>query len=118
MIKAAKNARRNIGNPTFDRAQKYAESRGFSVVFFDESSEELYALGIADAASGKEAYTYSDAIKAIFIEKRLEEDVKLRRLLHELGHIELGHLFSDVDSAYEKEFEAELFARFIYECLS
>ena len=115
IIKQAKKFIRKTGTePTFEKSKKFIEKKGYCVILFDKNCDEIKAYGLQDVASKKEAFTYCDNVRIVFIKKSLDEHTKLTHLLHEIGHILLGHLENDVLQPETKELEAEAFSYYAF----
>ncbi len=92
---------------------KFLERHGYSVVFFhtEEGDELLRMYGIPPDKA--KAFTVCGTVKIVFIDDTMHTNDKLYSLLHECGHILLGHL--DIDKAHtldnrRNENDAEVFA--------
>lgn len=110
IIKTAKKFRKKTGGTlTFEKARDYIKAKGYTVILFDDKTDEIYSYGLIEILADKEAYTYLQNVKLIFIRITLDAETKLKRLLHEIGHIELGHLYNEVLTVEAKEYEAETF---------
>lgn len=68
------------------------ESHGYNVVFFHtpEGDKLLEAYGLSTCRES--AFTYCGKTKIVFVDNALHSDDKICVLLHELGHILLGHI--------------------------
>ncbi len=69
---------------------------GFRIFFFNTPSgdAELLRYGMVEKSKNTNAFTYTGTAKIIFINNAVSSEDKLYLLLHETGHIVLGH-FSD-----------------------
>lgn len=69
-------------------------TKGFDVIFYNtpEGDKALKAYGLYEYSQTVDAFTYCNKTKIVFIKENLSESDRLRTLLHEVGHIELGHL--------------------------
>ncbi len=115
IIKQAKKFIRKTGTePTFEKSKKFIEKKGYCVILFDKNCDEIKAYALQDIASRKEAFTYYDNVRIVFIKKSLDEHTKLTHLLHEIGHILLGHLENEVLQPETKELEAEAFSYYAF----
>lgn len=83
---------------SFENVEKVLNERGYSVVFFNTRSGDVeidrYDLG--SEKSTLMAFTYLQTARIVFIDGTLSAEDKLYLALHELGHIILGHLDSDI----------------------
>ena len=86
---------------------------GFDTVFFNTpKGDDLLALYKIDPGESS-GFAYRGAVSIIFVDDKLSESDKLCVLLHELGHIKLGHLESSVARHRDNkilELEADAFA--------
>lgn len=92
---------------------KYLETIGYSVVFFNtEVGDEL--LNAYDLhPENTKAFTYCGATKIVFVDSNLHTNDKVYSLLHECGHILLGHIGQNSIDLLNKrsiENEAEAFS--------
>lgn len=101
-------------NLTYVNAEKAANDLGYSIVFFNtplgDMEIERYKL---EHKKSLKAFTYSNAAKIIFIDGTLHSDDRLYLLLHEIGHIALGHIGDGKLMTRNQiliEFEADNFA--------
>lgn len=93
---------------------KYAEGIGYRVYFFNGSdARDVFSFyGLPSAALQSQAFTISEPERVVFIDGR--ESIYNQRLLllHELGHILLGHIgYGDIDlrDKHLLEIEADTF---------
>lgn len=79
---------------TFVNVENILQSLGYSVVLFNTYSGdmELERYELADKKGKLKAFTYSQTAHIVFLDANLHADDKLYLLLHELGHIVLGHV--------------------------
>jgi len=101
------------GKVTYERAADYIVSKGYSIILYDETTDELYRFALEELAEQRHAFTYCENVKIIFIRRSIIEYEKLMLLLHEIGHIECNHLYDDVKTPSRKEYEANLFYNFV-----
>ena len=114
IAKIAKKFQRKAGGmPTFETAEKYINKQGYSIIIFDADNEEIKLHNLTEIAKNKDSFVYETELKLIFIRQALDENKKLRLLLHEIGHILLEHLNNKVLTAEEKEREAETFVQYL-----
>lgn len=113
---ARRFVRKLKGDVSFKAVKKYIEGKGYTVQFIGttQGDEFLRRFGISEEFScGKTAFTVSSAAKIIFIDKEKSKSEKLLALLHEVGHIVLGHMDSDTNLSGDTihlESEAQMFA--------
>lgn len=117
VIRAAKKYKKAVQNEiTLETAYNYAERMNYRVVFYSSTKDErLVRHKLAEIAEGTTAFTYNELAHIIFINNNISYSEKLHALLHEIGHIALGHM----GTLYLKnndEIEAEAEA-FVYEVL-
>ena len=112
VIKQAKKAMDGIGIPSIER---YLKSMGYTVLYIGtpEADEEILRYNLQKYARDKQAFAFCGAAKFIFVKGKLHPSTKQLLLLHELGHILLGHIGKG-QSMYietnEIEAEADAFA--------
>ena len=86
---------------------------GYDTVFFNtQKGDDLLALYNIDPGAAS-SFTYRDTVGIVFVDNKLSESDKLCVMLHELGHIKLGHLDADVAKHRDDkilELEADTFA--------
>ena len=111
-IKFAKNF---IGEFTFTELKSYVEKHiHYKVLFFDTdlAKKELFRLNMKIPKTEKGLAVNGGTSKMVFLKSNMSEDEKIQCLLHEIGHIILGHL--DIPSRElnrgKSEQDAELFA--------
>lgn len=101
------------GEITLVNAVKYAERIGYDVIFFNSlDNEYLITYDLLEAAQKTPSFTYVNLAHVIFVDDRLSHSKKLHRLLHEIGHILLGHIGNGnihLLNTDETESEAEAF---------
>ena len=105
------------GQINFETLTKYMESRGFAVVLFDDTNKLIKRYSLEETAKAKSAFTYVDKTSSlIFIRESLHANDKLLQLLHEIGHITLGHMkgnYLRVTDIAETEYQANHFAHLV-----
>lgn len=116
--KAAKTLVRAVkGEVTFEALERYIEGFGYSVIIFTDTHKLLNRYVLEETAKTKSAFTYVDKhTKLIFIRETLHASDKLLLLLHEIGHVVLGHMEGEhlrVTDKYETEYEADHFAHLV-----
>ena len=100
---------------TFESAAKYLNERGIEIIFANtpNGDKRIYALNIADVVKGKKSITvYKKNVKCVVINNNLSSEDKLFMILHEIGHILLGHIDTDYYNAVNNvkiDNEAEAF---------
>ncbi len=115
IITAAKRIKRKLrGNISFEKAEQYIQSKGYSVICCNDSTDEVKRFGLVETLQEHPAITYQGDVYMIFINRHYTYERKLRLLLHEIAHIELGHFDNKALSSEEKEQEAN---SFVYELL-
>lgn len=79
---------------TFVNVENILQSLGYSVVLFNTypGDMELERYELEDKKGKLKAFTYSKTAHIIFVDANLHADDRLYLLLHELGHIVLGHV--------------------------
>ena len=117
--KARRFLRKIGGKAEFEAVSEYLQKIGYEVYFIGTSRADtiLATLGIGgDAIATKKAFTVCVGAKIIFIDKSLSENDKLLALLHEAGHIVLGHLDPTrqvIRNEGDIEAEAQTFANLV-----
>lgn len=108
--KAVRQVRRHIKALTSDSLTRYFAFLGFTVVEFEDESDEIVrSCGLADYAKGKNAFLHSTPMaNIVFIRVGLSDNEAVFLLLHEAGHILLGHKIGGVSQ--DDEIEASRFA--------
>lgn len=82
------------GEINFVSAENYLASIGFKVLFFNTpiGNKEIDRYDLQEKASTLTAFTYCSTAHIIFINNNMSTEDKLYLLLHEVGHILLGHV--------------------------
>ncbi len=115
--KAARKVRKQLrGEITFETLTEYINHFGYCVILFNDYDEALTCHNIAEYAVGKSAFTYTQDTNIIFIRETLHANDKVILLLHEIGHIVLGHMKGNhlrVSDAIETEYQADTFAHLV-----
>lgn len=73
---------------------EYLEAYGYSVVMFNTpyGDKEIERYNLTHKKNTLKAFTYSAAARIVFIDGNQHVQDKIYLLLHELGHIFLGHV--------------------------
>ena len=120
IVQAANNFRRQLKNkPELKNIISLIEKKGYRVVFFNTNKGDVTvkAYNLEQQTMISRAFTYvcgNDRI--VFIDNNAGSFEKLRAVLHEAGHIELGH-FTQKDTLDKQFMEAEAFS-FMLEVLN
>ena len=96
--KLAKSVRRNLnGEINVSNIISYLYKIGYTVIFFNtpHGDELVKTYRLEKDAQQLKAFTYVNKVHFVFINNDLHNRDKLYSLLHELGHIVLGHLNGD-----------------------
>lgn len=114
--KCARRISRKIGKISLASVTTYLQKeKGYRVLYVGTPSgdDAIYKHDLQSYVKRK-AFTYSDKSKFVFLHDEYNYDDKLSLLLHELGHIELGHLSAvyEPDSVNMERY-AEVFAYFM-----
>ncbi len=82
---------------TVQNIEKELDKLGYSVVYFNNAAGdcEIERYELAEQKETLKAFTYRCFARIVFINGKLPPDDRLYLLLHELGHICLGHLGSN-----------------------
>jgi len=104
------------GNVTLEAIVAYIKQTGHGIVYFNIpwGDEELRRYDLVDTAKTKKGFVYHQIAQIVFIDDTLPHTDKIRVLLHELGHIVLGHIDEGVFALKDhgiQELEAHTFAR-------
>lgn len=115
---AANNLKKAIqGEITLVNVVEYAENIGYDVIFFSSVDDDyIKQYNLTYIAQNTSAFTYNDLAHVIFINNNLSYFEKLHRLLHEIGHIMLGHIGNGtlyLQNKDEADSEAEAFVYFL-----
>ena len=83
---------------SFENAEEITNNLGYSVVFFNTAvgDAELERYDLIEEKESLMAFTYFENARIVFIDGKLSVEDRLYLLLHEIGHIVLGHLESDI----------------------
>jgi len=113
LIKSAAKIRKALNNQiTSENLIKYIQSLDFSVVFYDKDGTVLKRYGLEEHieySKTVKAFTYTYLpYKYVFVSEDLSEETILIYLLHELSHIELGHMnkIKNLRNLQKEEMEA------------
>ena len=99
--KTAKTFLREFGKEiTIQRLSEALSRRGYVLLYMgsDDGNEQLLNLGLLDYAKGKKAFTVCTSLKIVFVDIECHNNDKIKLILHELAHIELGHIGNEFDS--------------------
>lgn len=116
-IKAAKRFVKTFlkGNVNFEAVSNYINKEGYIINFYnpDESNSLIEKYKLSDFSKTVHAFTIkAKDVKTVFIDISLSAENKFRALLHETGHIVLGHM--DISSTFADkrlhDMQAETFA--------
>lgn len=120
MNKEIKAAKRFVkislkGNINFEAVSNYINKTGYTINFYNpgETNSLIEKYKLSDFSKSVHAFTVKTKdIKTVFIDISLSAENKMRALLHEAGHIVLGHM--DVSSTIADrrlhDMQAEAFA--------
>lgn len=103
------------GHINIIKLKECLKRQGYSTVFYNtpEGDAIINAYNLPDTTKIKKAFTYCGATKIVFVNYNDHMTDKIYSLLHELGHIVLGHLKDHSIALSDKELlelEAEVFA--------
>ena len=113
---ARRISRKHIGKITVSNVSTYLhKEKGYRVLYIGTpSGDDAIQKYCLQAYIKRKSFTYSDKSKFVFLHNEHDNDDKLSLLLHELGHIELGHLSVAHDpDCINTERQAEVFAYFM-----
>ncbi len=112
--KTAQRLRKEIKNQmSLEDIIRYLKSLGYSVVFYGEHHELLTQYDLTEYSKTVNAFTFcDDDLDIVFINESVSEDDKIYSVLHELSHIELGHVRkrAALRNKRKEEMEAEVLA--------
>lgn len=79
---------------TFLNVEKELKKLGYIVVFFNtpKGDEEISRYKLENKKQTLKAFTYTRNAYIVFVDGNLHAEDKLHLILHELGHIVLGHI--------------------------
>ena len=104
--------RLKIGEMNLENIEKYVRSQGWDLEYYGNDNlldRYIESLGATECAAHTDAFTYRDHMKVtIFVRYNCSQFKKMSLLLHEIGHIVLGHNIRNLNE-YE-EYEADYFA--------
>jgi len=103
------------GKKDFISAEQLAEKLGYKIVFYNSpfGDAEIIRYHLEQKAQNTKGFTYVAAAKIIFIDNSVHSDDKFYILLHEIGHIMLGHIGDGktfLRNAVLMDIEADAFA--------
>ena len=103
------------GRISFENISSILNDMGYVVVLYNNpvGDEELDRYNLKDIAKDKSGFTYSEIVHIVFINSLLSITDKIYVLLHELGHVALGHIGSGNLELKDKiliDLEADCFA--------
>ena len=103
---------------TVSRIILYIENLGYAVEFFGtpEGDELVNQLNLKAQAERLKSFTYVGRVKYVFVKNSCHTADKRYLLLHELGHILLGHFSGDtifLEHNMRLDNEAEAFVYFV-----
>ena len=116
-IKAAKRFAKTFlkGNVNFEAVSNYINKIGYTINFYNPSEVNILIekYKLSDFSKTVHAFTVkAKEAKMVFIDRSMSAENKLRALLHETGHIVLGHM--DISSTIADkrlhDMQAETFA--------
>lgn len=78
----------------FEHVEEYANSIGYKIIFFNtpDGDTELMRFNKSKDEINDDALTYCGTAQIIFLNANVSSENKLYLLLHEIGHIVLGHI--------------------------
>lgn len=82
------------GKIDFVNAENFINSKGYKIIFFNtpDGDMELIRCNKKEEAEPNQAFTHCSTANIIFINNNVSSEDKLYLLLHEIGHILLGHV--------------------------
>ncbi len=114
--KMARQVRRALGSqPNFTNLSAYINNLGWQIFLFNNENDAIIRqLELKEYIRHKDAFSQQlGQTKLIFMRENLPPDMLPRLLAHEIGHILLGHISTDVISpaaCVQQEAEAAYFA--------
>ncbi len=103
-------------NLSYDKLADISQRLGYKIIRFRkfENDEDVQTVidscGLQEDRQNSSAFTYvNDTTKLMFLREHIGEDELIHYMLHELGHIWLGHL-SKAAGEEKQEREADEFA--------
>lgn len=111
--RAAKFIRKLNGKLDFLSVKQYYERNGWKVAMFSENTPIIQELMLQEKAKRVKGFVFADErVRYIFIRANLTLHEKRDVIFHEAGHIELDHMYSDLNEE-SKEHEAIEFANIL-----
>ena len=105
---------------TRDALGKIIQRMGYKIVAYNPAQEEtavaklIDSIGIRDSIKNQQSFACnSGSVKFVFIDSTISEPDSIQLLLHEIGHIYMGHINGRQDDAAitaKNENEANQFA--------
>ncbi len=115
------------GELTFYDLYNYVENElHYKVVWFGSTYAERFLPNIAPKVfeqlnpdeKGIALYANNGAAKLVFLKKDMSDIEKITTILHEMGHIILGHLEESITPLEVFETDADIFAHVVYHTLN
>lgn len=110
----------NVTKLTRDEIEKIIECMGYKIILFHPKQKNtaiaklIDRIGVGDDIKIRQSFAYhSGSTKCIFIDESIGEPDSIQLLLHEIGHIYMGHINGRQDDAAitaKNENEANQFA--------
>lgn len=104
--------RREVKEVTLKNVERYARTKSWSVQYYGDggaADQFLASVEMLEYAQSVDSFTYLDGLRRIiFIKHDFQDNQRLFLLLHEIGHLILGHNIGRL--SFEDEREANRFA--------
>lgn len=96
----------NVTQLTRDALGKIIQRMGYKIVAYNPAQEEtavaklIDSIGIRDSIKNQQSFACnSGSVKFVFIDSTISEPDSIQLLLHEIGHIYMGHINGRQDDA-------------------
>lgn len=96
----------NVTKLTRDEIEKIIECMGYKIILFHPKQKNtaiaklIDRIGVGDDIKIRQSFAYhSGSTKCVFIDESIGEPDSIQLLLHEIGHIYMGHTSSRQDDA-------------------
>jgi len=95
LSKKVKELKRALkGKISFENLEEYVNTFGYKIIFFNtfDGDIEVKRYNKEEIAKDTDAFTHCGTAQIIFINYDVSSESKIYLLLHEIGHIVLGHI--------------------------
>lgn len=103
----ARQVRKDIQDVNLRSVERYIRKKGWEIEYYgkgDLVDDYLRSVDMWDYAQSVNSFTYRDDVRTIvFVQSCIDREEKLLLLLHEIGHLLLGHRLGSVNWMEERE---------------